>query len=229
MISWAFFDLGGILLDDSGLVDAITRTYVERLNARGYSVSLDEFAAVRDVMIVRQEQPLYRAAATAFTRNPAIAEEICADVKPRILGAEVDGQRAFPETVSVLEAASRHAGLGVIANQYRTVRDVLRRDGIASFFRVVEISEEVGVSKPDPRIFQRAIREAGCKPQEAVMVGDRLDFDVEPAKSLGFHTIRIKWGAFRNQSPMGPAQHADVEVASLAEVPRALDRLADRA
>ena len=100
MISWAFFDLGGTLLDDSGLVDAITRTYVERLNARGYSVSLDEFAAVRDVMIVRQEQPLYRAAATAFTRNPAIAEEIWADVKPRILGAEVDGQRAFPETLA---------------------------------------------------------------------------------------------------------------------------------
>jgi len=228
MISWAFFDLGGTLLDDSGLVDAITRTYVEGLNRRGYTVSLAEFVEVRDLMIVRQEHPFFRTAATTFTRNPAVTEEIWGEVKPRILGAEVDGQRAFPETVSVLETASRHAGLGVIANQYRTVRDVLRRDGIASFFRVVEISEEVGVSKPDPRIFQRAIREAGCKPQEAVMVGDRLDFDVEPAKSLGFHTIRIKWGAFRNQSPMGLSQHADLEVASLAEVPQALDRIAGR-
>ena len=117
----------------------------------------------------------------------------------------------------------------MIANQYRTVRDVLRREGLDGLFRILVISEEAGVSKPNPAIFERALREAGCKPQEAVMVGDRIDFDVEPARALGFHTVRIKWGPFRNQSPLRPGQVPDVEVTSLAEVPAALDRLARRA
>ena len=150
------------------------------------------------------------------------------EVKPRVLGAEVEGQWAFPEATGVLETASRHAGLGIIANQYRTVRGVLQRDGIDSFFRVVQISEEAGVSKPDPPIFERALREAGCKPQEAVMVGDRIDFDVEPAKALGFHTVRVKWGVFRNQSAAREGQRPDVEVGSLGDVPAALERLSRR-
>jgi HAD superfamily hydrolase (TIGR01549 family) len=228
MISWVFFDLGGTLLDDSALVDAITRAYVELLNARGHRVTFDEFAEVRDLMIVRQEHPLFRTAATTFTRDPAVTDEIWREVSPRIIGAEVSDQHAFPEAAAVLEAASRHAGIGVIANQYRTVRDVLRRDGLVDFFRVLQISEEAGVSKPNPAIFERALREAGCQPKEAVMVGDRIDFDVEPARALGFHTVRIKWGPFRNQSPLRAAQRPDVEVDALGAVPAALDRLVRR-
>jgi len=225
MISWVFFDLGGTLLDDSALVGAITRAYVELLNARGFHVSFEEFADVRDLMIARQEHPLFRSAATTFTRNPAVTDEIWREVAPRVLGAEVTDQHAFPEAAEVLELASRHAGIGVIANQYRTVRDVLRRDGLDAFFRILQISEEAGVSKPSPAIFERALREAGCRPQEAVMVGDRIDFDVEPARALGFHTVRIKWGPFRNQVPLRAGQRPDVEVPSLREVPAALDRL----
>src|SRR2546427_11477708 len=98
MISWAFFDLGGTLLDDSGLVDAITRTYVEGLNRRGYTVSLAEFVEVRGLMIVRQEHPFFRSAATTFTRNPAVTEGNWGEGEPRILGGEADGQRAVPGT-----------------------------------------------------------------------------------------------------------------------------------
>ena len=228
MISWVFFDIGGTLLDAATLVDAITRAYVDLLNGRGFRVTLDEFTDVRDLMIARQEHPLFRSAATTFTRDPALTEAIWREVSPRVLGVEVSGQHAFPEAAEVLAATSRHAGIGVIANQYRTVREVLRREGLDAFFRVLQISEEAGVSKPNPAIFERALRDAGCKPQEAVMVGDRIDFDVEPARALGFHTVRIKWGPFRNQTPLRPAQHPDIEVASLGEVPAALDRLARR-
>ena len=228
MISWVFFDLGGTVLDDSALVDAITRAYVELLSARGHPVTYEEFVEVRDLMIARQEHPLFRSAATTFTRDPAATDEVWKEVEPRVRGAEVTGQWAFPEAADVLRSASLHAGLGVIANQYRTVRDVLRREGLDAFFRILQISEEAGVSKPHPAIFERALREAGCKPQEAVMVGDRIDFDIEPARALGLHTVRVKWGVFRNQSPLRAAQVPDVEVGSLREVPAALDRLARR-
>ncbi len=48
------------------------------------------------------------------------------------------------------------------------------------------------MSKPDKRIFEKAFELAGCLPTESVMVGDRLDNDIKPAKSLGMKTIWIR-------------------------------------
>src|SRR2546422_2974681 len=135
MISWVFFDLGGTLLDDSALVDAITRAYVVLLNERGFRVTFHEFAEVRDLMIARQEHPLFRSAATTFTRDPAVSEAIRREVSPRVLGAEITGQHAFPEAGGVLDAASRHAAIRVIANQYRPGREALRRGGLPRVLR----------------------------------------------------------------------------------------------
>ncbi len=228
VISWVFFDLGGTLLDDFGFHDAINRTYVEVLRARGYRVSLEEFVALRDLFIARQQPRIFRAIATEFTRDAAVSEEISREVAARVRGAEVTGQRAFPEASEVLETASRHASLGVVANQHQTVREVLKRDGLEGYFRVLLISEEAGVSKPDTALFERALWAAGCGASAAAMVGDRLDNDIEPAKALGLHTVRIRWGVFRNQEPTSANQRPDIEVATLREVPHALDRFARR-
>ena len=45
-------------------------------------------------------------------------------------------------------------------------------------------SAEVGVEKPDRHIFELALERAGCKPEEAAMVGDRLDNDIVPANEI---------------------------------------------
>ncbi len=226
MISWAFFDLGGTLLDDRPVHDLINAKLVELLAARGHAASMEEVLEVRDVLLARQERPLFRAVALSFTRDPVLAEAIRKEALASVADRVNDAQRAFPEAREVLEAASAHANLGVIANQQRGAREIMRRDGLDPFFRIVLISEDLGISKPDPAIFERALREAGCRPSEAVMVGDRIDNDIEPAKALGLRTVRVKWGVFGAQVPLRPAQRPDAEVATLREVPHALERLA---
>ncbi|OGS51162.1 MAG: hypothetical protein A3K65_05535 [Euryarchaeota archaeon RBG_16_68_12] len=226
MISWVFFDLGGTLLDDGPVHDLINRKLVELLAARGQTVSMEELLEVRDVLLARQERPLFRAVALSFTRDPAVAEAIRKETMASVSDLVNETQRAYPEAREVLEAASAHANLGVIANQLRGAREVMTRDGLDPFFRIVLLSEVLGVSKPDPAIFEAALREAGCRPSEAVMVGDRIDNDIEPAKALGFRTVRVRSGVFRHQFPLRPAQRPDVEVASLREVPHALEKLA---
>ncbi len=76
MISWVFFDLGGTLLDDGPVHELINRKLVELLAARGHAVSMEELLEVRDVLLARQERPLFRALALSFTRDPAVAEAI---------------------------------------------------------------------------------------------------------------------------------------------------------
>ena len=50
------------------------------------------------------------------------------------------------------------------------------------------------MQKPEIKIFQIALDRAGCKPEEAVMVGDRLDNDIVPANKIGMTTVWIKQG-----------------------------------
>ncbi|MBU1948997.1 MAG: HAD-IA family hydrolase, partial [Candidatus Eisenbacteria bacterium] len=79
--------------------------------------------------------------------------------------------------------------LGLIANQLKEVLPALDRAGWDGLFRVRAISELVGSKKPDLAIFRWALDRAGCRPEEAVMIGDRVDNDIAPAKRIGMRTI----------------------------------------
>lgn len=54
------------------------------------------------------------------------------------------------------------------------------------------ISEKVGISKPNPKLFQTATRQSNTSPARAVMIGDRLEKDIKPANEVGMHTVHIK-------------------------------------
>ena len=77
---------------------------------------------------------------------------------------------------------------------------------------------KLGLSKPDLAIFELAMERTGCEPEHAVMVGDRIDNDITPAKSLGWKTIRIKQGLSQGQVPMNAEQVPDFEVQRLQDV-----------
>ena len=66
--------------------------------------------------------------------------------------------------------------------------------GIAKYIRLSISSAEEGVAKPDSAIFRLALERASCFAENAVMIGDRLDNDIIPAKHLGMHTIWVKQG-----------------------------------
>jgi len=55
-------------------------------------------------------------------------------------------------------------------------------------------SAEAGCAKPDPKIFTAALEKAGCEPEEAIMIGDRIDNDIIPAKKLGMKTVWVRQG-----------------------------------
>ena len=100
----------------------------------------------------------------------------------------------YKETVSCLEQLSKTYKIGVIANQELGTAERLQQHGILKYIDLVIASAEEGVAKPDPRIYQIALERSGCKPENAVMIGDRIDNDIVPAKRMGIKTIWIKQG-----------------------------------
>ncbi|MEZ4554149.1 MAG: HAD family hydrolase [Dehalococcoidia bacterium] len=67
----------------------------------------------------------------------------------------------------------------------------LTRLPLFDHFKTRWLAAEVGLSKPDPRFFLGALERVGVRPEAAVMVGDRLDNDYEPARSVGMHAVLV--------------------------------------
>jgi len=89
--------------------------------------------------------------------------------------------------------AVRAAGLqlAVVSNANGTLRALLERVRLAPFFRTVLDSQEEGVEKPDPRIFEIALARSGARPEATVHVGDFYHVDVEGARAAGLRAVLL--------------------------------------
>ena len=141
----------------------------------------------------------------------------------RYYGLEVpkwhkEDERLYPDAGDCLKRLKEKYKIGVIANQSLGTKDRLEAFGILKYIDLVIASAEEGVSKPDLRIFEIALERAGCRPENAVMVGDRLDNDISPAKKLGMTAIWITQGFSRYGTADGAAEQPDYIAGSLTEI-----------
>lgn len=128
--------------------------------------------------------------------------------------------RPYPEVVAAL-GELRAAGLRlvVLSNWDVSLHDQLAATGLASLVDGAVSSAEVGVGKPHPDIYARALDVAGVVAGEALMAGDSPDTDVAGALALGIEAVLVdRWGAA--QTPAGAHR-----VASLAELPGLIESL----
>ena len=197
-IKWLFFDLGSTLIDE-------TECYRDRVMTmiNGTDVTYDEFI---DKMLF-------------FYRQNGKGDRLAADY----FGLAVPEwksalERLYPDVKESLEKLRRRYRLGVIANQNPGTVGRLKKWGIDGFFDVIAASAELGVAKPDPAIFLAALNAAGCQPADAVMIGDRLDNDIAPAKALGMTTIRVLQGYGQYRVPACNGEIPDYTVRSVSEL-----------
>ena len=94
----------------------------------------------------------------------------------------------------------------------------MEKHGILKFIDIVIASAEEGIEKPDRKIFELALSRADCRPENAVMIGDRVDNDIIPAKKMGMKTVRVKQGMWKYLEVSSPEEQADYEVDNLNEV-----------
>ncbi len=221
MLRWVFFDLGGTLLDDLPFHDHIYATMLSMFAERGYNVTMEDFVRMRD-FLVKKRVPVLASLIEHFTGKESLVKPLMKELMSRIEGKGPVLQSPFSESQRVIEKARERYKLGVIANQEIGIHDLLNKIGWNSVFNVIIISDEVHLWKPDTRIFKMALEKAGCRPSEAVMVGDRIDNDVTPAKRLGMKTVRFRWGIFGPQEAASEDEKADAEIRSLVDLPDAL-------
>lgn len=127
-------------------------------------------------------------------------------------------ERLYQDTNNVLKNLASKYKLGIIANQSAGTQERIEKWGIAKYFDVVIASAEAGCAKPDLRIFYMALEQANCLPEEAVMIGDRLDNDITPAKLLGMKTIWVRQGFAKYQSINNESERPNYIIDDIADI-----------
>jgi HAD superfamily hydrolase (TIGR01549 family) len=136
--------------------------------------------------------------------------------------AYVAARRSIPGAVTLMARVRERARLVVVSNNILAEQqEKLRHCGLDGHVDALVVSEEVGVSKPDPAIFRAALARVSCAPEHAVMIGDSWTADIAGARAAG---IRAIWF-----NPLGlpkPEPAPDVaEVRSLDPVEDLLDEI----
>jgi FMN phosphatase YigB (HAD superfamily) len=130
----------------------------------------------------------------------------------------------YPDALPCLQKlAADGTRLAVAANQPAPAADVVAQMGIE--FEFIGTSAAWGVQKPDPRFFDRVVREVALAPAAIAYVGDRIDNDVRPARDAGMVAVFIRrgpWGWI--QAGRADPPEADIVIDTLAELPEALRR-----
>lgn len=104
-------------------------------------------------------------------------EPVLADQMYRLLG-DPEFHPPYPDTRSVIhELSELGLRIGVVSDIHVDLRVHAERFGFIECIDAWALSYELGVQKPDPRIFQFALEELGCAPDRALMVGDRPSHD----------------------------------------------------
>ena len=206
VIRWIFFDIGSTLVDEEEAYRHRVRDMI-----RGTPVTVEQYYEKR-IQFAKEGYNGDQKAIEIFglIKTPWHSED----------------ETPFPDAAPTLEAL-KHRGfrLGVIANQEPGAKARLDAWGLGRFFSVIASSAELGVAKPNREIFLRALELAGCEPEHAVMVGDRLDNDIRPAKELGMTTIRVRKGLAVYMQPSCEAEIPDHTADCLADIPGLLNQL----
>lgn len=221
-----FFDLDDTLCDYSRSVDeafaAVFPLAAARHPGLDYGRLRRHFELVLERAIARmgglwaegytREDRFREALAESGVHDPDLAQAMAA-----AYGRErLDRLRPFDDARPTLEALRPRYPLGLITNgPGAEQRAELERLGIGECFGVVVISGELGIHKPQPGIFQRALALMGCQPADALYVGNDPRADVAGAKGVG---MRVAWLNRNGGSLPADVPRPDLELASLREL-----------
>jgi putative hydrolase of the HAD superfamily len=227
------FDLDDTLFSTSEFADRARRNAIRTMI--DYGLQVDEETAYKELLEV----------ITEFTSNYSShfdkllvrfpRERYYPAVNPAILiAAGIIGYhetkslelRPFPDVTSVLRRLARTPLiLGVVSAGLQTKQaEKLIRLGLYRYFRsdAIFISEQIGIGKPNPKLWSHACTALDLDPHEVMYVGDNPAQDIDPCNELGIVTVRSRRGT-RHQAAEGrtPAKY---EIATFEDLAAILSR-----
>lgn len=186
---WVFLDIGNVIFYDLPLLARIWKYFYLTLKDGGLKMSLEE--------VLREREKILKGNPPEINPRKMIADKFASHIDREIVDRavykwlQVYSGSNYP-VIGIDETLKNIYGkynLGIIANQPPMALDELKKYQLEGYFKHIIISDVVGYHKPDPKLFRHAVELAGAKLDQCLMIGDRIDNDVRPAKMIGMRAI----------------------------------------
>jgi epoxide hydrolase-like predicted phosphatase len=179
-----FFDLGGVILRTE--YQAPRERLAERLNMNYEDLNKIVFESdtSRKASLGAMSADEHWAAVTRRLGRPASETH---DIRTEFFAGDVLDR----SLVDYIRSLRPRYKTGVISNAWPDLRTYLVENKFEDAFDALIVSAELGVIKPDPKIYQIALEQLKVDPDEAVFVDDTFS-NVEAARALGMHGIHFR-------------------------------------
>ena len=125
--------------------------------------------------------------------------------------------RLYDEAISVLSALHAEYRLALVSNCAIGTADVIEALGLSDFFECIILSYEVGVRKPDRRIYFEALRRLSLEASECIFVADEIS-DLEGAEEVGLKTLLVLQGSPTSCEAENPDFKPDFQCSNISDV-----------
>jgi putative hydrolase of the HAD superfamily len=219
-------DAGGVILDETEHEEIRAEISVEILSAviPGYSISAyysDVEEAVRCFCPSVYQYVFWK----AVENDRSLFDKLYASYLK-----EWQQQKPPLELTLGFETEVRTIGKNLkigIAGQYGVeLLKLLEERSILDCFTYRLTQDDFSITKPDLRYYEQIVKACGVDPKQCIMVGDRIDKDVIPAKLLGMKTILVRTGLHKNQMPRIPFEVPDAELNGVSGLAEAILKMA---
>lgn len=220
-----FFDLDHTLWDfetnsQEALLDLYSRHQLaERLNAPVHEF-LAAYYRINDALWaqyrkgeVSKEALRHLRFQRAFHSFGPLEEETIVQFEAEYMDLAPRKTALMPGTLELLTALKPHYSMHIITNGFAETQSIkLAGSGLDNFFDQVICSDQLGVNKPEAKIFVHAMKSAGAQRKESLMIGDNLQVDVLGARNAGMDQV------YYNPQKEAHDQKPSMEVADLREL-----------
>ncbi|WP_339866423.1 YjjG family noncanonical pyrimidine nucleotidase [uncultured Algoriphagus sp.] len=197
-----FFDLDHTLWDyDRNVQESLSELFLHyKLEELGLSSAqhfIDSFYAVNFKLWAAYDKGELLKEELRSTRFPRIFAQ--AGAIDAVIPEEFEGDfmhrtsskpHLFPHTIEILDYLKPKYKLYVITNGfYESQSKKMRSSGLSDYFDIVVTSETTGHKKPDSRIFQYAVEQAGATKESSLMIGDNPISDIKGAYNAGIDQV----------------------------------------
>jgi FMN phosphatase YigB (HAD superfamily) len=224
-LTTVLLDAGGVILDESEDEQSRVRVAVEVLGGAVPGYSAQMLYGDLDEAIHRYCPRILAYAIWKHTApDRTLYEKLYADFRSK-WRPHRPPLRIMPGFREEAGAMVRKFNLGIAGQYGSDLLDLLERESLIDLFTYRFTQDDFDITKPDPRYLEQITRVCGVDPGECVMVGDRMDNDIIPARQLGMKAILVRVGLHRKQQPRTPSEIPDAEIEGIQGLAEAVLRV----
>ncbi len=236
------FDLDDCLFDSTGLSD---RARLKGINAMiDLGLKIDKQNAIKMITEVVKEYGSnssnhYNYFIRRFNRLENVREKIPYSLQFKYISAavmayhkeKIDSIKLYddvkPCLIKLREMGLKSAIIsdGLPIKQYEKIL----RLGIDDLIDLTTISDEIGVRKPNPKLFEFCLKKFNIKGTETIYIGDRLEKDIIPALLNNIHSVYIhrggKYDTYKTGNKFPEGIKPDYEISNLNEIFNIIDEI----